>query len=487
MARFGADPAVLLFKLPYVQWLGKPQWLLWPAWAWRVVAPRPRPRRMNVFQRAVLGLCLAGTNRAEDLGAKLMIAADLAALVVTELRGIGWLDGRDLPTPKGRQALEDDDTEAVDEQTVGWVFTDPFSGETWPRFHVGELPYADADSPTPNRWTVETGTRGNPHAAPAFEVRARSNELVREHRPRPEDILRAARAHRRQYGRNDEFSGADAPSMQRVSFVEERPAACLLAARAWLAGPGDWRVDDPFGLGDSLRLRRWVEDRFPQDRGLRDWLAPIAGGDPDAVDLKSLAQRAAWEVEERLTLAVRSQPRLHERLVVMQRALLEAEQEGSPDDKWEDVAVKAQQAAERLFLTLCEAHPPTTQLTRDPACNAALLDALARDLGFEAPLPPTLGRVKSGKVESAAREGSGSLRPLVLLALLGTSGVQEHPLAVAARAEPGLLHRLDALAAVRDRAAHEGSSEGRRAPSHRPRRVRDGVETVFQAVKLLLP
>jgi hypothetical protein len=486
MERLGADSVVLRFRLPRVPWLAGPRWLLWPALAWRVVAPSPRPRKLNVLQRAVLGLCVAGTTRAEEIGTRLLIATDLAALIVTELQGNGWLDVRGTCTDAGRRTLEDDESEAVHDQTVGWVFTDPFSGETWPRFHAGELPHANVESPARDRWTLVTGTAGNPRREPAFEVRPRGGEAVRRQQPRPEDVLRAVRAHRRHHAWEDEPVAADAPVVQRVSFVSELPTACLLAVRTWLAAPGEWRVDDPFGIGDSVRLRRWIEERLDDDHGLHDWLAPVAGGDPEATDPVSLAQAAAWEIETALTIAIRERRAFHERLVAMQRALKEAEVDGSPADKWDDVAVKAQRAAERLFLELCNAHSPRTRLTQDRDCNMALVDQLAAAAGFEAPLPPSLSRVRGGKIEHAAREGSGSLRPLVLLALLGTAGFPEHPLARAARAEPRLLHRLDALASTRDRAAHEGPSHVRRALSERHQPIREGVETVIAATKLLL-
>jgi hypothetical protein len=485
MASSGAELPVLRFDLPHLPRGVPPRRLLWPAQAFRVVAPRPRPRRLNVFQKATLGLCAAGMRRAEDIGERLRIAPDLAALVITELSDIGWLDALHRPTAKGREVLEEDGEEALEEQTVGWIFTDPFTGEIWPRFHAGELRYHDAEIEK-GWWTLHLGTAGAPKDVRAFEVRPRRDEPIGTHRPSPEQVLGAVRAHRRRHAWEDELVAADAPAMKRVSFVDEQAVSCLLLARAWLAEPGDFRVDDPFGIGDSQRLRRWVEERFDRDSALRDWLAPVAGGAPEATDVRSLAQRATWEVETRLTLAVRSQPELHERLVAMQRAALEAELEGSPADKWEDVVVKAQRAVERLFILLFRAHPPRTRLSGDPVANAELLDALARDMGFDVPLPSSLARVKSGKVEHAARVGSGSLRPLVLVALLGTSGHADHPLSMAAREEPKLLHQLDALAELRDRAAHEGSGD-RRRPRLEQQRVREAVEIVFRTTKILLP
>ncbi len=486
MESFSADSAVLRFRLRFLEEAVQWRWLLWPVWAWRVVAPRPQARKLNIFQRAALGLCLAGTRRAEDIAARLGIGVDLAAFIVVELGGIGFLDALGAPTERGRRVLEDDESEPTLEQTVGWVFTDPFSGETWPRFHAGELPYAEVEWSHAGRCVLKSGTIGNPRKDDALAVLPRLADALHAAQPRPEDVLRAVRAHRRQHSWEDEPIAEEAPPVQRVSFVSEDPVACLLAARAWRAAAGEWRTDDPFGIGESLRLRRWIEERLDARPDLRRWLGPVAGGDAEAPDLASLAQRAAWEVEERLTIAVRQRPVLRERLVAMQRALLETALDGCPDDKWDDVALKAQRAAERLFLEVCEAHPARSRLTQDPACNEALLAELAAAAGFDAPLPPTLLRVKSGKVVHAAREGSGSLRPLILLALLGTAGSPEHPLARAARVEPRLLHHLDALAGTRDRAAHEASPDGRGSLQDRRRSAREGVELVLSAVKLLI-
>lgn len=486
---FARDTPALRFQLPWVQWREGPRWLLWPAWGWRVVAPRPRQRRLNIFQKAVLGLCRAGVVRAEEIGARLMIDAELAAHIAVELQGIAWLDTRGRPTERGLRALDEDESEELDEPTVGWVFTDPFSGEVWPRFHAGELPHVETRPNEQGFPMLVSGSVGDPRLDPAFSVLPLRRDALRIERPRAEDVLRAVRAHRRQQAWWEEgIRAADAPYLQRVSFVEEGPTAYLLAVRAYRDKGGDFRVDDPFGIGDSGRLRRWVEGRFDVHLGLRDWLAVVAGGGAEPEDLKSLGQRAAWEVEEKLSIAVRERAVLCERLVAMQRALLETELEGCPEDRWDDIAVKAQRAAERLFQEVCEAHPARAPLSQDVALNEALLNDLAASAGFTTPLPRSLTRVRRGKVQFAAEQGSGSLRPLVLLALLGTAGAPDHPLARAARAPEGreLLRRLDTLASVRDQAAHEIGGRRHQAGEGYRRRIREGVETVFVAARLLL-
>lgn len=484
MASYVAERAVLRFQLPHVKWRRGPRWILWPAEAWRVVAPLPRRRTLNVLQRAVLGLCRAGLVRANDIGSRLFLSPDLAAFILDELRSSGWLDDCHALTPQGRRALEEDLSEPIEDMTVGWVFADPLSGQLWPRFHAGELPYAQVERETGRLPRLLSGSIGDPRREDAFEVRLRPSDRLTIARPLAEEVLRAARTHRLQLDREERPVTADSPALQRISFVLEEPTSCLLAVRVWLPLAGDWQVDDPFGVGESLRLRRWIEERNRTDMALRDYLEPFLGVDPDATDVASLARRAERLVEERLSMGLRLPPELQERLVTMQRALLETELDNCPPDKWDDVAVKAQRAAERALLEVKDAHPPTAQLAKDETFNEMLLEELARALGFEVPLPPSLIRVRRGKIVHAFEHGSGSLRALLLLALFGTAGVSEHPLARAARVDPRLLHRLDDLATTRDRSAHEGVDA--KAPLHHRRQwIRDGVETVFSTVKLL--
>ena len=111
--------------------------------------------------------------------------------------------------------------------------------------------------------------------------------------------------------------------------------------------------------------------------------------------------------------------------------------------------------------------------------NEELLNGVAGEYGFTTPLPPTLARVHRGKVLAAWENGRGTLRPLVLAALLEGRSRPEQPLRTAARREPKLLARLDRVACLRDPAAHDSD---RRAPE---REVRPLPEEVFEMVNLL--
>lgn len=461
------------------------RWVLWPVFAWRVVAPVPKERKLNLFQRAVLGLARAKVTTIDDVADRLLIAPDLAGLVVLELQHMALLDHAGGPTTRGLKMLDDIEEDPPDEAQVGHVLTDPFTGKIWPRFLTGDLPIADVEL-TDDGWPVLlSGSAGDPWKDRTFSVLPSGREDVLMARPSARDVLRAARRHRRQRDYDEVDDDRDVPRLQRVSYVDDRPQRYLLALRVRRHDSGDWMVDDPFGHGEAIEIRARLEERLDSHSGLRPWLAPLVGSDPTAPTLGHLQAEATWKVEERLTLTVRQFDAVRERMVSMHRALLEAESQDAPLDKWDDVLVKAQRAVERALHTVYRDHgnagPPLfAQLAySDKEYNRRLLDAMAADLGFHAPLPVTLSSVRRGKVQSAEQGGGGSLRPLVVLGLLCADRDEEHPFRRAGRTAPDLLHRLDELATARDRAAHDGAATW-------PQKVQRHVDTAYAAVEALL-
>lgn len=456
------------------------RWVLWPVFAWRVVAPVPKERKLNLFQRAVLGLARAKVTTIVDVADRLLIAPDLAGLVVLELQNMALLDHAGVPTARGLKMLDDIEEDPPDEAQVGHVLTDPFNGKVWPRFLTGDLPIADVEI-TDDGWPVLlSGSAGDPWKDRTFSVLPSGRDGVVMARPSPRDVLRAARRHRRQRDYDEVDDDRDVPRLQRVSFVDDRPQPYLLALRV-RHHSGDWMVDDPFGHDEATDLRA----RLDSHKGLRGWLAPLVRSDPTAPTLGHLQAEATWKVEERLSLAIRQHDAVRERLVAMHRALLEAESQDAPLDKWDDVLVKAQRAVERSLHSVSSTHrdagPPlfAKLACSDRAFNRRLLDAMAADLGFRAPLPETLSSVRRGKVQHAEQGGGGSLRPLVLLGLLCADRDEDHPFRRAGRSAPDLLHRLDELATARDRAAHDGAATW-------PQKVQRHVDTAYAAVEALL-
>ena len=460
------------------------RWVLWPVFVWRVVAPIPKERKLNLFQRAVLGLARAKITSPVDVASRLLIKPELAELVLLELQNMALINYAIEPTILGLKMLADIEEEPTDELQVGHVFSDALSGKLWPRFLTGDLPITDVE-PGDDGWPVLlSGSAGDPWKDRAFTVLPTERDKLLMDRPSAFDVLRAARRHRRQRDYNEVDDDRDVPHLKRVSFVDEHPRPYLLALRVRRHASGDWMVDDPFSHTESTELRACLEERLGRNQRLRAWLSPIMGSDATTPTLGPLQAESRWMVEERLGLAVRQYEAMWERLVAMQRALLEAESPDAPPDKWDDVLVKAQRAMESVLYTVYRKHHKINLFLfkkladSDKNFNRHLLDAIATELGFNTPLPITLSLVHRGKVQNAEQGGKDSLRPLIVLGLIYADHDEGHPFRQAGRSKPDLLHRLDALATDRNKAAHDGVTT-------RPQKVPQHVDAVYAAVEVL--
>lgn len=470
--KFGKDPDV--------------RWVLWPVFAWRVVAPVPMERKLNVFQRAVLDLSRAGVVRIGDVADRLLIAPDLAALIVLELQQMDLVDYAGKPNKRGLEWLDDLEQETVAEVRVGHVFSDAFSGKLWARFLTGDLPIADVELNDEGWPMLLSGSAGDPWKDRTFVVLPAARDAVIMSRPDVKDVLRVARIHRRQRQRDfDELIDdvRDVPQLQKVSFIDDRPQPFLVALCVRRHKSGDWVVDDPFGHGESVDLGARLEERLDSNKSLRSWLAPLIAADSDAPTLGQLQIEAAWKVEERLTTAIHQYEVVREKTVAMQRALLEAESYDAPADKWNDVLVKADGA---VMCALRAMHRPYgdarlpfyAEFDKMPVPSRNPITEAARAIELERDVPSRILSITRSQVKDAEK-GRGSLRSMLVLALFAARWNVDHPLRRALKAQPDFLQRLDDLASDRNPAAHGGANT-------RPSIVHRHIETAYAAIEAFL-
>jgi hypothetical protein len=464
------------------------RYLLWPAYAYRVVAPKVRERQINAFQKAVLALCQAGEVNPHKIGDLLDIHTDLVTLILEELRRDGLADHTYMITPHGERMLAYERGETLDEQSVavGYVFQDPWSGRLWPRFIEG-LEYADTEFRQGSRFPrLILGTKGKPrYRQPWVKL---TDQSARPTTPTAADILHATRRHRRAIRGKRTWEGGggnggedenehemavlplDAPQLERISIITPDPQPFLLATYLYLPedelGIQDWHVCDPFGLGASPFLRREIVRHMETDNKLEEmvkrFLVLALGDDRNLTqheqDIQVRQELAAERVKERLAAAIEFTP-LFEPLVAMERAYQEAQDKNCPPDKLDDVLVKAGKALERLLADIWQKHPPSDKwrifVTADRDYREELLNALAGQLGFTKPIPRSISRVKPGGVRRAAENGGGTLGQRVVVALLTARADNDHPLRKAAAKAPDLLERLGDVIKLRNQSAHD--------------------------------
>lgn len=456
---------------------GRLKYVLYPAFAYRVIAPKTVAREMNILQRAVLGLCRAGVVRAAEIGGLLKIHEDLAAKVLQSLQGRGLLDTNGRPTEGGMTALRTNLAASEERPIAGYVFQDPWTRRVWPRF-VEQLVYADVAPREDGFADLLLGTAGEPRHERAYTIWPREQFAVAP--PSASEVLQVVRRHGRLRAHDADADDAhasqagetqigDAPRLERLTHIEAEPRSVYLGTVVYAPEiPIDgalWEAADPFGGGRSAVARESIALRRAADRGLDSLLNGLvvdaqteaAAGLGDVLEQLEIA--AAVHVEERLGPTLRGTP-LHSLTIAMERAKREAEVAGErcPADKLDDVLLKVQKVVEQLLSDVQRRHPVGRlwQMLHDNdrVGNAELLNKFAAAMGFRTPLPDSLTRVKHGKVRFAAESGGGSLRPRLIVTMLAAYHKLLHPLRVAGRVRPALLEELDQLASLRDESSH---------------------------------
>ena len=441
--------------------------VLWPVYVWRALAPVSRSRQLNLFQRAVLGLCVAGVTLEERISERLMLAPEHVALILEQLKVNGHIDQSNVATRKGNDCIEDIQDDLLDDPKSGLCLVSASSGDLLPYFVLNDLllantePKADAQFPT-----MLSGPVGDPWRVPPFVPKFKG--LKPPSPPSPRDILGAVRFHNRALKIAAE-PYADAPSPQklsRVSVVDHAPAARYLALKVE-RHEDDWVIADPFVPKSRSSFLRHELMSYIKDDGASSPLKLflyqcLMSRDERPSDLRfeELIKQARQRVDYELGAGILEHEALHARLVELERARLESELPHAPRDKHEDVLVKAQRAAERSLRMLTQLAPWRRQglysdlLSRDNRSNARLLCRVARELGFEEPAE-RLFTLQRGKIEHAERSSEGGLKPALAVVLLQAHAISDHRLRAAAPAHPALIRDLLLLAEARDGAAHD--------------------------------
>ena len=498
---------VLFFRpknhVPYER--GSREWFLWPVYAYRVIAPIPASRRLlNLFQKAVLGFCRAGNSNPSEIGVHLHLEPDLIDYILAELKRKNLLNMDYLPTLEGYEILREELDEAPAEVLTGYVFQDPWQQKLWPRL-VEHLEFADTEFSGDELFpTLVFGTKGTPRRYRPFVKRSDGGTFPLT--PSVPEILEASRRHKRDLGRSsrqdidddtemDSVTGnnVESPDIQKVALIAEEPESYYLATFVYTPQndpyPGEWYVCDPFGLGASTQLRRWMESLTQRDDLLREHIDRLLQRTTEenqskVSDRVILENRARQEIADRVS-AFAETLSFHEQLVAVARSVLELEpyHDAPPKDKLEDVMVKAGKALEALLAYVRERFPAPGSseiyATPDWQYRSDLLNDIASGMGFRTPLPRSLTGISSQQVQRAAKSGGGTLGERLIVALLAARIEARHPFHGAARQMPDMFDRLGQLIRLRGWSAHDT------AYSPTVQGIEEQVELTYQITRLL--
>jgi hypothetical protein len=460
------------------------RYLLWPALMYRVVAPEVRERKLNVIQKAVLGMCRAGTTSAERIGSRLRIHTDLAALVLVELQEQGALGRNGIPTQKGRELFEDEALKSH-RLVTGHVFQDPWNGELWPRF-VERLDYVELHDNLSGFPDLVLGSKGKPRRERAFMCLP--GDLAIPPAPQPSEVLRAARRHRSalrgaaSLEANDDENPQpreDAATIERVSLVDDHPTPVFLTSFVFIPETGnivgEWFAADPFGLGSSPALRKAIDREILTSALLSKMVESMFGESLDSQLEKQrrwtadVRTQAIMNVDRAFSVNVRDQPNYSD-LVDLEYARVEVDllRIECPQHKLRDLLGAGRKVLEGTIRAIAERHPPRDAWRRlyskgrpveDRDYSAGVYESSAKAIGFHMPLPKALAGVIPQHVKGVCSGQTWRLRAAIVTAVLAARDDLSHPLRRAATEEPALLSHLDNVASAAGEALHAGTGD----------------------------
>ena len=456
-------------------------WVLWPAWAFRVIAPELRRRPFNALQKAVLGVLRASRLTAAELGARLGVNPELAAFVVTELQNQGRVDEKWAVTGRGIELLDGERAQST-ELAPGWVFKDPWDDNLWP-FVAPSLEYARTGQDESEKVVLELGTTGRPWQQQVW-MQFPPDGQQSAAPPDAHQILRAARRHRRLERRRQEVeftideddietgsvAGLD---LNRVASIEPVPEPVFLVSFLYVPRDGDdtdWYACEFFGRGSDPAIRRLVVRVAEENQGLAqrlDWLLGLTPHGNFAEFRraeKERNRRARRLLARTLTIDVARHEEVADALAETIEGWLELHdlRDAANLRRRRGVLTLCRGTLERLFVEVRKEWPLTGMANRlslrDKKMNEAVVQNAAQEIGLT-DVPRALRRVQHGQIRAVSDyENAWRLRPLIAATLLRAQTETDHPLRSAARKAPNLLGRIERVARLGGEAAHVGES-----------------------------
>ncbi|NGM87472.1 hypothetical protein G5B35_09145 [Parapusillimonas sp. SGNA-6] len=444
---------------------GRP--LLWPVRVWKVLYPTRRILRLNLFQRAILGLARAQCKDSSEMAELLGLDRELVAFIIaTQLIPNGWMTTLVAVTPEGERALEDAQ-EASEGLRMGYAYQDAISGNWLPRF-TEELPEIEAKRIDERGYPIFLRDLNSGKEDRPFRLN-HSREKAMDLGALFDAFERYQTDHDRAKQRDDELPTPI--RSESLSFVEES------AQQMWLwtwvfpdeAGPQPWLISDPFGLQQAASwLRKPLQQVLSRNDGAARYIAD-AIGDTRTNDLSPEEWLRSLENQIDLTLLAdyswsRKLPLIEGYLAsVLRRRALLAGQDKSWQEDVTSLLIESHNLAESVLQWLLKAYPPDIRRLphwkdrRDWKDGEAQYYLQFFDLScLTEDVIKRLAEQRLDQVRSAAKRGSSSLKALLFAALLATVDQVEHPFLKLPADALRLSRMLDMADARNKKAGHSG-------------------------------
>lgn len=486
--------------------VAKNKFLLWPAYGFRIAAPIPRNRSINLFQKSILAMLQADVEDHIEIGKLLNLSPELIRYILQELSEMGLVACGKL-TGTGKEFLQQ---ASLGDQTLvsGYIFQDPFTGKFWPRF-IEHLEFADLEYDEKQRVYLLFGSSSNPRRERAFRVLSEKNICFP---PRSDEIITICSKHwqevrRYQKLRAIETGEINIPLIEPIQFtqvalISKQPTAFFLSTYFYLpqhtTSTEMWQVCDPFGLGASSWFRDTITKQSMSDENLRNYIQDILSDAPpvnkEYVDMLSHNyQKAVERVQKQLTHSDLIPEGILNAMADMEVLAEEIRTTESHValGRIKDTISKFQVVLAQVFQYIQTKFPVQQQWMQqfftsyDIEYNTLIFKQIVKKLGFQLPnndqQPECLRYIKLPLLQQVCEDSTSEvLSAQIITNVVAAQYEEQHPLCLAAKKYPRLLLDIAAILEWHLPLAQLSAKHPTAA------QILDQVQMVYQIVKILI-
>lgn len=485
---------------------GRRAWFLCPVFAHKVLLAESMVQGLNMVERVVLDLAVAGVRSKDEIASRSGLPRPLVHLVVDELIAKYLLTEALVPTEGAERELEGVDEESEPDMPA-MVFTNPWTGLLWPRVALGQPPQAREFRLFMRNGEQRCKFTDGPIESPITDEATLlpvTADVARP--PRSRHILEALRLHRRAFfahrERNPRFPVRLRPmTAARAIVCSTPPVPMYVLTFAYVPGESladhAWTAADPFGLGRSDQMARIIRDCAGAEPVARQLQAMIdratertareAGSVHIAIRNDAAAAAARRLGAEREALAEYWQPMFD--LIVDTEVEL-ARSRSKAGELEGNVASKVYLVLEELLSVVLRRYGAPANLgdvlDHDRLQSRRNLERRASQIGFDVPADETersMLELGWGRVNAVVHHEGRSVASLLAACILAASEQQGHPIGALARHYPQALRAIEAVISARNPESHGGvavrTADGQQLVDELYRML-DGLSVVLQ-------
>ena len=228
---------------------------------------------LNFFQKIVLKFKSKAGIKDEEIAKYLGLDSRLITIVTNELQSKNFLNEFGVLTNKGKEKLRDVDGLVVDstKKKIGYVLQYVNQDKLYP-FYVEKLIPADTTNENDAHPTIITGTKGdgNDYTDIPFYLDQVYKSKNSQPNPSEREILNLIQNTNKKGFQIDNKSDQKIErrilSQLSIRFINEQPDIIWVSTYVYLhkrkdgTYDPDWRVRDPFGFGDNVNLKFYLNN-----------------------------------------------------------------------------------------------------------------------------------------------------------------------------------------------------------------------------------